>query len=116
MAIKSEEAKERARLKDRERWKTPKRQERIFSSHLETTYGISLSDYNQMLETQNHLCKICQGPQQEISSAKRLVVDHCHQTGVVRGLLCSFCNSMLGHSKDNVTTLEKAIQYLNKFQ
>lgn len=116
MAIKSEEARERARLRDRERWKTPKRQEWIFGKHLETTYGLSLSDYNTMLETQNYVCKICQQPQQEVSSAKRLVVDHCHQTGKVRGLLCSFCNSMLGYSKESTSTLEKAVRYLDNFK
>ena len=41
-------------------------------------------------------------------------IDHSHETGKVRGLLCHNCNMLLGHSKDNINTLENAIMYLNK--
>lgn len=40
------------------------------------------------------------------------VVDHCHVTGEIRGFICSACNSMLGYARDNVKTLEAAIEYL----
>lgn len=47
-----------------------------------------------------------------MESLKEPVIDHCHATGNVRGLLCMACNSMLGYAKDNIQTLSSAIQYL----
>ena len=54
-------------------------------------------------------CKIC-----NLKSV--LVVDHCHIKGHVRGLLCKHCNSMLGMAKDNIQTLQNAIEYLKETQ
>ena len=51
-------------------------------------------------------CKIC-------SKLTKLVVDHCHKTNMVRGLICDSCNKMLGHSFDNPDTLMKAVHYLS---
>ena len=50
-------------------------------------------------------CSICK-------NTMPLVVDHCHTTGLVRGFICSACNSMLGYSRDNTKTLKAAIAYL----
>lgn len=55
-------------------------------------YGITLEDYNQMLDTQNGVCAICGKPPKK----NRLAVDHNHITGKVRGLLCATCNKVLG--------------------
>jgi hypothetical protein len=74
-------------------------------------YGLTLNDYNLKLKQQGNCCAICK----TTSSGKRdWHVDHCHSTGKVRGLLCHSCNLMLGHAKDNMNTLEKAIQYLKE--
>ena len=72
---------------------------------LKRKYGIGQADYECMLEEQNNSCAICQ-------SGGPLVVDHCHTTGTVRGLLCSSCNLGLGIFKDNVSTLKSAMEYL----
>jgi hypothetical protein len=75
-------------------------------------YGLSIEDYNRMLTTQNMGCKIC-GKQHDPSVKRgRLYVDHDHKTGAVRGLLCMACNSMIGRATDDISILEKAIEYL----
>jgi hypothetical protein len=78
---------------------------------LQYHYGLTLDQFNQMNTDQNGVCKICN----RISLNKwgtELVVDHCHITGKVRGLLCDKCNKGLGQFEDNISVLEKAIQYL----
>lgn len=67
-------------------------------------------DYNKLFIEQNGCCKICKRPQTEFK--KKLAVDHCHITGKTRGLLCNNCNTILGHAKDNIKTLQNAIKYL----
>jgi ribosomal protein S27AE len=82
--------------------------------YLTRTYGITLSDYEAMLEAQNRLCKLCGGEGFCMANHHklRLVVDHCHRSGAVRGLLCHNCNRALGLLKDNTQTLLNAIAYL----
>jgi hypothetical protein len=75
-------------------------------------YGISLVDYNEMVEHQEGKCLICGTHKSSLD--RSLTVDHDHATGKVRGLLCYNCNLVLGNAKDNVNTLQKAIEYLNK--
>lgn len=67
-----------------------------------------------MLNTQNHLCKICNLPGFKLDPRSKtlLVVDHCHSTGKVRGLLCHNCNRALGLFKDNTNSIENALNYL----
>ena len=60
-------------------------------------YGLSPEKFSEMFESQGGVCKVCQKPQ---PPPKRLFVDHCHDTGKVRGLLCQWCNSMLGYVRD----------------
>lgn len=59
-----------------------------------TVYGIEFTteQYNEMLEQQDGLCLLCDGPPRKV----RLHVDHDHETGVIRGLLCTSCNTKLG--------------------
>ena len=75
---------------------------------LKSTYGIDQSDFDNLVKQQKGKCKICS------RSTPRLVVDHDHTTGKVRGLLCTRCNTSLGQLGDNVSGLSKAIQYLRK--
>ena len=80
---------------------------------LKHRYNLDYNDYNRMYENQEGKCAIC-GIDKELGSSKGLLVDHCHQTNKVRGLLCGNCNSGLGKFMDNVSILNKAIIYLNK--
>ena len=75
-------------------------------------YKITLDDYNRMLKSQNNKCAICNGTATGHRINKYLSVDHCHTTGKIRGLLCFTCNIVIGHMKDDVELLEKAIDYL----
>lgn len=78
---------------------------------LRKKYGITLLDRLAMAEAQGHVCAIC-GEAPGVPGDDGLVVDHCHDSGAVRGLLCPHCNHMLGHARDNQTTLSRAIDYL----
>ena len=75
------------------------------AQHLKQRYGITLVDYDQMLEEQDCKCKIC-------GAKDKLVVDHCHDRGHVRGLLCQNCNTGLGMFKDTPEIMIKAAEYL----
>ena len=76
-------------------------------------YGISVEYYEQERIKQNYQCKIC-GAHENTQPHKRLYVDHCHDTGKYRGLLCNTCNTGLGMFKDNTEFLHKAIEYINE--
>lgn len=82
--------------------------ERARDSWLRSHYGIRLHDYKSMASEQKYLCKICG------KKSKRLVVDHDHRNGKVRGLLCHSCNCGLGHLRDSQSVLQNAIMYLNE--
>lgn len=78
---------------------------------LQKGYGISVEEYNLKLKEQNGGCQICGRPPKN----KSLAVDHCHTTGKIRGLLCSYCNVGLGHFHDKPELLNKAADYLRKY-
>jgi hypothetical protein len=78
--------------------------------HLKNTYNLSVDQYENMILRQENLCAICKGP--PTGRYNKLVVDHCHKTNKVRGLLCHECNYLLGLAKDNTDVLKAAIQYL----
>ena len=82
--------------------------DRSSSIVLKHMYGISLDDYYEMFDSQGGVCKICSRPAGE----RRLCVDHCHDSKVVRGLLCQTCNTGLGMFFDSIENLNNAIQYL----
>lgn len=70
-------------------------------------YGITLEQFSEMETAQERKCKIC-------TKETKLVVDHCHKTGKVRGLLCQACNKSLGGFYDNTKALQSAIKYLEE--
>jgi hypothetical protein len=78
---------------------------------LERRYGIGLEKYNEMLKNQDNKCPICGC---FLEDTKNTHVDHCHETGTVRGILCRQCNLLLGHAKDDLNILQGAIKYLTR--
>lgn len=77
---------------------------------LEKTFGITIDEYNDILEKQGGTCAICKSP----PTNKKLAVDHCHETGRVRGLLCQGCNLGIGNLKESEDNLKSAILYLRE--
>lgn len=75
-------------------------------------YGITLAEYYEMLEDQAYKCYICGVGQDEVT--KKLSVDHHHDTGKVRKLLCVSCNTALGHVKENIDIMKKMIDYVEE--
>jgi len=114
-----ESNKEELKIKDRE--KHIRRKEEVRNARLKKYFGITLKDYEEMFHNQNGLCKICNKPEtakqsnNDTGAVRMLSVDHCHETGIIRGLLCTNCNIMLGQSKDNVLILQNAIDYLKYY-
>lgn len=84
--------------------------EKDTNKKLITRYGISIEEYNEMFLSQDGKCKIC--GLHQASMGRRLSIDHDHDTGAVRGLLCANCNGGLGNFKDKEEVLRIAADYL----
>lgn len=69
-----------------------------------------MDDFNKLINIQNSSCAICSKPIEALR--RRMNIDHCHETNKVRGILCTGCNTGLGHLGDNIDGLKKAIAYL----
>lgn len=78
------------------------------ASHLRFTYGISVEDYEKLLELQDGKCAICGEGQR---GPKKLAVDHDHRTGAIRGILCAQCNTRLGWMEQYMAP---AVGYLSR--
>jgi len=80
---------------------------------LKRMYGITQQDYDVMLTEQNNQCAICKTTEPGgRHNSNYFVVDHCHNTGKVRKLLCHHCNTALGLVGDNTHILQSMIEYL----
>jgi hypothetical protein len=100
---------DRINEKARERQKAnPVKREPDLNSILKGKYGITLKDYNRLLDEQ---CGVCAGCGLSNPINRRLSVDHCHDTGKVRGLLCHHCNIGIGHLRHDPKLLRKMAEY-----
>ena len=81
-------------------------------SYIMRNYGLSKEDFESMLEEQQNKCAICGFEFHDEGKSTRPHIDHCHDSGNVRGLLCNNCNTGLGQFKDNPSLLQSAIEYL----
>jgi beta-galactosidase/beta-glucuronidase len=94
-------------------WKESKTKEQIADLYYKRIYGISLAQFNAMLQRQNSKCALCDcALNMTHLDASRAVVDHDHVTGNVRGILCNECNRGLGYFHDNAAALLKAANYI----
>ncbi len=85
--------------------------------HFAKKLGISLDKLNIAFENQNGCCAICKQPEtttHQNGTLRNLAIDHDHETGEFRGLLCSKCNIALGGFKDDLNLLKSAVEYLSK--
>ena len=87
---------------------------------LKSKYGIDVARYEEMLKEQENKCACCGVSLEELSEKypnsfhKALVVDHDHETGKVRGLLCSSCNTLIGYLEKRKELIPKAYDYIEK--
>ena len=83
-------------------------------AHLKANFGLTLEEYDMRLSSQNGVCAICGNPETSLrrGSIKSLDVDHNHETGQIRGLLCSACNASLGLMREDPARLEAMIRYI----
>ena len=90
--------------------------ERAKVRHIERKYGLSKEEFEALLHKQECKCAICRNPLKVNSGngGDGPCIDHCHDTGKVRGILCNNCNRGLGMFKDNTEYLTSAISYLRE--
>ena len=91
-------------IKNTDRW----------ASHIWRKYKMKPEDYQNLLKSQGDKCAIC-GNQNPHHKQGRFNIDHCHKTGVIRGLLCWRCNVAIGKMEDNPSRLRKAAKYIEAF-
>lgn len=91
---------EKVKAAEKERWK-----KRRYSK-----YGITRQDYDILVEQQDNCCPGCQRDLDEVDD----VIDHCHDSGLVRGILCRQCNQGLGMLKDDPIIVKRLLEYLGK--
>ena len=79
--------------------------------NVKSNYGLTMEQVDSIKVMQDSMCAICGDP---FNDTYKTQIDHCHQTGKVRGLLCINCNWMLGKSRDNPQLLRAAADYLER--
>lgn len=83
---------------------------------LKAVYGMTIAEYDTILATQDGKCAICEQPERSVHAPRgkafRLSIDHSHETGRIRGLLCQRCNRAIGLLGDDPGLLLRAIAYL----
>lgn len=92
-------------------WCRECRRKKNYTWSLKANYGISIGDYEALVASQGGECAICGGA---FTQRKRTHVDHCHETGRVRGVLCENCNRAIGLLQDRPDIARAAADYLEK--
>lgn len=82
-------------------------------NHIKRKFGLSIEEYESILNSQNKVCAVCQ---EKCHTGYNLAVDHNHKTGKIRGLLCKNCNTAIGLLKENIQVIENVIIYLSFYE
>lgn len=85
-----------------------------FKRYLKNNFKLTPEEYTRMMDEQLGSCAICNTALITCEDKYRPHIDHCHNTGEIRGILCHYCNVGLGMFKDSTTNLTNALIYLNK--
>jgi hypothetical protein len=100
-----------ARIQRRKDEAPAKRKLAQWRVHIRNTLGVTEEQYQSLYLLQGGKCAIC-ASENPGGKRERFCIDHCHDTGVIRGLLCVSCNSGLGYFKDDISRLGQAAEYL----
>lgn len=93
--------------------KNPEKYKKIYRRHvLKTKYNMTPEQEKELLDKQSNKCAICYTDFDE--GSYKACIDHDHDTGLIRGILCQFCNKGLGHFKDSMLNINNAFNYLEK--
>jgi hypothetical protein len=113
-AYKADPDKEKARVKKWNAENKDKVSARNRAARLRNKYGITQKEYEELGEAQQWKCAICGSKDSGSKNSDNLSVDHCHDTGRIRGLLCHPCNAGIGYLKESEEIMNKAINYLKE--
>lgn len=97
------------RAERREYERKPERKRVAWEKRLKREWGLEPEDLARMYESQDGRCAGCHVI---LKLDKWTMIDHCHESDRIRGLLCSDCNIALGHLRDNIRTMHRLINYL----
>jgi hypothetical protein len=110
---------EKGRLKYHAEYKhEPAHYKKQYVRKIQKQYGITEEEYTLLWENTKGVCKICNATMESAlfknTRGVRAVVDHCHKTGDIRGIICHKCNGGLGQFDDDLENLKRAVQYLEE--
>lgn len=85
---------------------------------IQSQYGLTVEQYRELLDRQDGKCAICRNHDagKRFGRSLPFCVDHCHKTGVIRGLLCHRCNLGIGNFDDDIDRLTAAVEYIRRYE
>ena len=104
---------DKVKAASKDRWSNPEKRKKSKISRMKSVYKLCQLGAEEVFNTME--CDICHMPisfDSQSDGQMKAVVDHCHDSGVVRGVLCGNCNTGLGYADDNIEILYEMIEYL----
>jgi hypothetical protein len=103
-----------AKLAAYQREWTRKNPRKLKEYNLRWRYGLTLEEFDAIIASQNDACAVCFRPFNHDPQKRDIVVDHNHDTGQMRGIVCAKCNAILGRVDRDVEILKRAVAYLER--